>query len=63
MNKEGHPVQGADQRQSYRKPRLRRIELVAGEVLGQGCKMASTGQNFGNEHDCGLLSSCVGEGS
>ncbi|OPX33798.1 MAG: hypothetical protein B1H12_11250 [Desulfobacteraceae bacterium 4484_190.2] len=45
----------------YEKPRLRKIELAAEEVLGVGCKLAGGGFNVGAT-PC-PINSCVSAGS
>ena len=47
----------------YEKPRLRKIELAAEEVLGVGCKLTSGGANIGITDSCGVFNNCVLPGS
>jgi hypothetical protein len=63
MNREADSTQGTERRQAYRKPKLRRIELVTGEVLGLGCKMIGGGPAVTEQTDCGLVVSCNQSGS
>ena len=47
------PQQASVAREPYQKPRLRTIELNAEEVLGVGCKTAtSPGTNPGSASNC-----------
>lgn len=48
-------------KQTYEKPRLRTIELAAEEVLGVGCKLASSGFAF-DQTPC-TPGPCSAEGS
>ncbi len=45
------------EKQSYEKPVLRTIELVAEEVLGRGCNKPTSGTNTGHGGGC-LVGSC-----
>lgn len=47
----------------YTKPVVRPIELVTGEVLGSGCKMAGKGGPESAEGPCDFPSPCDGDGS
>jgi hypothetical protein len=52
-------------KKSYRKPRLRTIELVADEVLAVGCKVqnGTSAVNNAPKQSCALPTVCYGEGS
>lgn len=63
MSSERKDTRGTDTRQVYRKPQLRKIELVTGEVLFEGCKMNGGGLNYMDNPDCGISNNCVGSGS
>lgn len=63
MKREEERVPGKESRQVYRKPELRRVELVTGEVLAEGCKMAGGGLNLGDNPNCGLVNGCNASGS
>lgn len=51
-------------RQAYRKPQLRRVQLVAGEVLAEGCKLTNGGKNVGIDNiSCTQPTVCSVQGS
>ncbi len=50
-------------RQPYTTPHLRPIELITGEVLGTGCKMASAGGPESATGPCDFPAPCDGDGS
>ncbi len=53
-----------ESRETYRKPQLRRVQLVTGEVLAEGCKMANAGKNVGIDNIyCFGSTVCVSSGS
>ncbi len=47
MKDRKNAITDAETRQTYRKPQLRRVQLVAGEVLAEGCKLSSGGKAAG----------------
>jgi len=57
--------QSSEKKQSYKKPRVRVIPLVAQEVLGVGCKTGVTyfPPDIDQPLGCGVANNCVDVGS
>jgi hypothetical protein len=53
-----------ESRETYRKPQLRRVQLVTGEVLAEGCKLNDGGKNLGMDNiTCRQPVICANAGS
>lgn len=50
-------------KKTYKKPRLRTIELVAEEVLAIGCKQVTSGTAVGGPPSCTIPTQCFQAGS
>jgi len=52
------------EKQEYKAPQLRIIELAADEVLGVGCKLLESGSAYDTIFNCGVLTNnCAQAGS
>ena len=49
-------------RLAYSKPRIKTVDLAAAEVLAEGCKMVTSGNNYGTI-PCGDNTTCAVRGS
>lgn len=64
MTEEKKTSRDGGDRQVYAKPRLRRVQLAAGEVLAEGCKLTDGGRNVGIDNiSCTQPTVCVSAGS
>jgi hypothetical protein len=64
MNDVDNTTVGPESRREYRKPELRRVQLVTGEILAVGCKLSNGGKNVGMDSiSCTIPNGCVNAGS